>query len=301
MISICIPVYNFDIRPLLFSLLKQMEGDNDHIEIILIDDASEESYRKGNRISNKAVKYIQLEKNIGRSAIRNLFLKYANNDYLLFLDCDSLMVSDNFVHNYHEIIEKHDPEVVCGGRVYPSEYPGRKKRLRWKYGILRESKDANQRNKNPYRSFMTNNFVIEKSLFEETRFDERIAEYGHEDTLLGYQFKKKDINLVHIENPVLNGDIEDNSLFLDKTKSAVQNLQRIFFMYEENSELMEDITLLKAYKRLRKQKIDGAFALIYRLKRPIVIWLLKKGFANMSLFGFYKMGEFLLGLRLAKK
>jgi len=41
--------------------------------------------------------YIQLDNNIGRAKIRNLFLKYAKYDYLLFLDCDTFIISDDFV------------------------------------------------------------------------------------------------------------------------------------------------------------------------------------------------------------
>ncbi|WP_435525706.1 hypothetical protein [Chryseobacterium indoltheticum] len=43
-ISVCIPVYNFDVRELVYDLKKEIENQNIDAEIILIDDASEESF-----------------------------------------------------------------------------------------------------------------------------------------------------------------------------------------------------------------------------------------------------------------
>ena len=111
--------------------------------------------------------YIELEKNIGRSAIRNLFLEHAKYDNLLFLDCDSIISSeeDFFVEKYLQ----HNSEkvgVICGGCDYPIKSPRIKFRLRWKYGIKRELKMAEERAKNPYKSFMTSNFMIKKDVLK---------------------------------------------------------------------------------------------------------------------------------------
>ncbi len=97
-ISVCIPVYNFDVRELVFYLSKEIENQKLNAEIILIDDASNKDFVTINKSLKSTVnQFIFLEKNIGRSSIRNLFLKYASGDFLFFLYCDDKIISENFM------------------------------------------------------------------------------------------------------------------------------------------------------------------------------------------------------------
>ncbi len=60
---------------------------------------------------------VWLPKNVGRARIRNLFLKYAKGQYLLFLDSDGEIISNQFIQNYQKFItENKDAKVVYGGR-----------------------------------------------------------------------------------------------------------------------------------------------------------------------------------------
>src|SRR5690554_7574861 len=118
MISVCIPVFNFDVTDLVNALLLQLEATS---EIVLIDDASTERFQQINRnLTSDKVKLIELEENVGRAKIRNLFLEYANNPYLVFLDCDAKIISENYLHNYRMLLN-NDVQVVCGGSVNRSE------------------------------------------------------------------------------------------------------------------------------------------------------------------------------------
>ncbi|MBE9467544.1 MAG: glycosyltransferase [Bacteroidetes bacterium] len=58
--------------------------------------------------------------------MRNLFLKYAKYDYLLFLDCDAIITSKKFISNYITYIQKNKPKIICGGRIYDQHSPERK-------------------------------------------------------------------------------------------------------------------------------------------------------------------------------
>ena len=100
MISICIPTYNCNVEPLIENLLNQVERCDEKIEIIVIDDASNEKYLIKNAKIIEKIKYIVLPQNIGRAKIRNRFLDYASYNYLLFLDSDTMPVSDKFIFNY---------------------------------------------------------------------------------------------------------------------------------------------------------------------------------------------------------
>jgi glycosyltransferase involved in cell wall biosynthesis len=204
MFSICIPVYNYNINELVNDLILQLDQCKFNYEIVVIDDFSKSLFKKANTNlkSNEKIVYIELEKNIGRSAIRNLFIKYTRFENLIFLDCDSKLLTTQFIGIYRNaMLQNH--KVVCGGRDYLRKPKERKYKLRWKYGHYRECMTEGERNKNPYRSFMTNNFLIHKSILKKIKFEERIKGYGHEDTLFGYQLMKSSIPVKHIDNQAI--------------------------------------------------------------------------------------------------
>lgn len=294
MITICIPVFNFNITSLVNELSNQAKSLNIQYEIIIIDDCSENFKIKNKNICEK-FNYIELSENIGRAKIRNLFLKYAKYDYLLFLDCDSLIGTPNFLSKYVEIIDEA-PNVVCGGRVYDKSRPKREKMLRWKYGILRESKPCEIRRRFPNKSFMTSNFLINKKILEEIKFDERILQYGHEDTLFGFSLKKMNITITHIDNPVINGDVEQNSEYLNKTKESVINLISILNFIEYDNDLINDITILRFYNKVRKA--EKIIYISFVLLKPLIVFLLSKGYISLYLFDYYKLGVFIENIRI---
>jgi len=288
MISVCIPVFNFDITALVEELSKQCEALDVPTEIIVIDDGSE-FFKSENQKATQNTQYIELSANIGRAKIRNLFLEYAKYDYLLFMDCDSLVVRNDFLSVYLKEM-KNNPSVVCGGRIYPAK-PERNRMLSWKHGVYKESLPAEIRKINPNKSFMTNNFVVAKSCLANIKFDERITKYGHEDTLFGHELAKNNIEITHIDNPVLNGDVETNEVFIEKTKHGVINLIHILNFLNYDKEFVKNVNLLNYYEK--SKSIRGLQYLLFKIfKRPIY-YFLKKGYVNLKLFDFFKLGIFL--------
>jgi glycosyltransferase involved in cell wall biosynthesis len=289
MLSICIPIYNFDVTTLVQSLIKEKSQLNDVVEILLIDDGST-MHKEKNKELARTCSYIELNTNIGRSKIRNLFTSYAKQPYLLFLDCDSLLTSPNFIANY--LIEiKKGVLICCGGRIYPKQCPSIHQRLSWKYGIISESKPAAVRSQNPNSSFMTNNFIIQKALFNSIKFDERLTEYGHEDTLFGYELKKNQLSIVHIQNPILNGALETNENFIRKTEVGIQNLVLILNFIDDDLTFYKDIHLLRTY--LKVKPFRSVFLIIVKIYNPIIRFLILRGIVNIHLFNLYKLGVLL--------
>lgn len=291
MISICIPVFNFDVRQLVNTLSRQVRSAEFPCEIVLIDDGSDEEYKKINRsVCNREV-YVELPDNVGRAKIRNLFLEYTKYRNLLFLDCDSIVTTDNFLQKYASAVVAGNVIVVCGGRVYESFKPPRDYLLRWRYGTHKESKSCEERRKTPNRSFMSNNFLIRREILAKFPFDERITGYGHEDTLLGFVLKKNRINITHIDNPVMNGELEINSEYLRKSATSVKNLGTILEYVGYDPDFVEDIGLLRFYIRIKSiaPVVSGLFSLF----RPMVELLLRKGWIALWLFDFFKLGLFL--------
>lgn len=301
MLSICIPVYNFEVTLLVEELHRQMKMIPVPAELILIDDCSLPEYKRLNEASCRRHRYIELPENVGRARIRNLFPQHARFECLLFLDCDSYVITDDFLRIYLEEIQKEDFSIIFGGRVYPKERPGREQLLSWKYGVYRESKSAAERRLNPSKSFMTNNFVVRKPLLEKIRFDERLVNYGHEDTLFGIALAEAQIPITHIENPVLNGHIETNEVYLKKTEESIHNLLFI----EKNSNrpelLVQHITLISFYRKLEQKKMLGLLLLLYFLFRKPLRGLLQAGYVSLALFSFYKLGYYAASRHRASK
>lgn len=290
MLSICIPIYNFNVTALINKLSHQIKKTDVLCEIILIDDGSEEEFKKINEDVCRKEIYIQLDKNIGRAKIRNLFLKYAKYDYLLFLDCDTCIISDDFVAEYISTICRNEHDVICGGVIYDNYRPERSKMLRWKYGIKKESKPFNIREFSPNKSFMTGNFLIRQRIFGQIKFDERITGYGHEDTLFGFMLKKKGINVKHINNPVLHENIDYNTGYLKKTEKGIINLIHILSYVDHDHQFIQDVTILNNYNNLSSKKLTGIINILFICFKPLLKFMFIKGYVNLMLFDFYKLG-----------
>lgn len=288
MISICIPTYNFYIKSLLAALEQEIADFSLDAEIIVIDDASIDFFQRKNKARSENCTYIQLEKNIGRAAIRNRFLGHAKGDYFLFLDCDSLVKKPDFIRSYLNSITE-ETSVICGGRTYPKRAPSVTQKLNWKFGVFSESKSAEKRKVKPYGSFMTNNFVVKRSVFEQVKFNETIREYGHEDTLFGFELKEKAIAIEHIDNPVKNGHIESNRIFMAKTAKGIENLVVILELVNHNPKFIASVKVLAFYERLKKKKSTWIIRIIGPISNYFFDIGIRIGFISIRLFNVYKL------------
>ena len=298
-LSVCIPVYNQDVTGLVHSLLEQIKSSaHGHlVNIIIIDDHSEESFYSLNRVLSKEVTYKYLDKNIGRSKIRNKFLKYSESDYLLFIDCDSSIIDDKFILSYLNYLESEKPNVIVGSSVYANQAHALSRRLRWKYRSQRESQSYQERKSNSRTSFKTNNFVISKTCFEQISFNEDLQGYGHEDTLFGYELNKKDIQIHHLDNPVLNGQLDTNYEFIKKTEEGLGNLLNVWKIVNYDNDLIKTIRILSYF--IKYKNSVWFKSLFWLFKKPIRFFL-RIGFSNLHLFDFYKLG-FLIELNAKPK
>ena len=289
-LSICIPIYNFDVNDLVSSLKSEIEIKNLDAEILLLDDASDVEFQKINSKAKSSVDLFNfLENNVGRSAIRNLFLDLAKGDYLLFLDCDGKIISADFISNYLDDIITNHSEVIYGGRVVDSNIPEKKYQLRWTYAQKRENLSLKKRLQKPYLGFQTNNFVIKKSVFKDFRFDEKLKNYGYEDLLFAMELKAADVKIQHIDNPIFNNDIETNHIFTGKATEASESLALIL-KDVKTKDRVSDLKLTKAYKKLRDYKLQRVFNLSFYVMEPFLKTRLHMGNVHLRILDFYKLG-----------
>ncbi|AEE53782.1 glycosyltransferase family 2 protein [Haliscomenobacter hydrossis] len=294
MLSILIPIYNYDVRHLVGELHRQAEELNLTYEICLLDDASSLVFQQRNReLAQKTnVRYEELSQNIGRSAIRNRLVTIARYDYLLFMDCDSGVVMPHYLQTYLQHLQPN--RLLYGGRTYLPKPPSdRNYLLHWHYGRQREQQDFASRQIEPYHSFMTNNFLIPSQVFASITFNEQIRTYGHEDTLFGMELAKKGVEILHLNNPLLHLGLETNLVFLQKTEMAVLNLARL---HREKQPV--HTRLSKIYHTLNKWGLTLPVGFLLRPMRSLfVAELTRRARPNLRYLDLYKLSFFIDAMR----
>jgi glycosyltransferase involved in cell wall biosynthesis len=288
MISILIPIHNYNATPLVQELQLQCLNSGIDFEIICIDDCSSICKEENNTISeiNHCHLYF-LDKNIGRSKIRNLLAYKATFDWLLFLDCDTFPKSEQFIRSYLKQITQPSCRAIFGGLDYDKLKPKDNQLLRWVYGQNREAKTALQRLEHPYTTSYVSNFLIQRSLFRTIQFDESIITYGYEDAIFIQSLKTKNIIIDQIENPVFHLNLETSEMFLSKTKEALKTL---LYLSHTNKHL--NSKLIRTYRTLHTMKLDSIMSKIFTSTKSILEKNLTSKKPSLILFDLYKISYF---------
>lgn len=293
-ISLLIPVFDYDIVTLVHSMKSAIGKVPEFDEILIGDDGSSVEYRrKYKSLEGDGVRVIYSKKNIGRAAIRNRLALEAKGDFLLFIDADVMLpgTAEAYILKWLPMLGKS--RVIIGGTLYRDSPPGDPdKLLRWKYGKVKEQKKAAVRNKNPHAGFSTFNVLIEKSVFTRIRFNEELKQYGHEDTLMGYQLKKASIEVLHIDNGLFHEGLESNRDFLVKTKLGIENLSKLYDNVTDKGAFSETVRILKFYNKLRLLRVTRILAGIFIRYRDQMEIRLDSSKISLTLFGFYKICMF---------
>ncbi|MBI1223749.1 MAG: glycosyltransferase [Bacteroidetes bacterium] len=306
MLSILIPIFNFDVRPLVNDLHGQCEVVGIGYEILCFDDGSTTEFKLKNKEIWKLpnVIYREMPQNLGRSAIRNTLGKAARFEYLLFMDCDSKVVSSDFIKNYVDFTNVslfplkpsnsgalNQPPgvpnaVIYGGRCYAQASPtDHSLYFHWYYGRYREQTTAAERSRSPYHGFMTNNFLISKNTFLSILFDETLRQYGHEDTLFGLELMKRNVPIIHIDNPLEHVGLEPIDIFLRKTEQGIENLVKL-----ERDGKKIDTKLIAVYGKLSHLKINWLIGVLFSMCKSMIVRQLSGSNPRLRLFDFYKLG-----------
>ena len=293
MISILIPIFQVDVTGLVNELSRQCRLLHAPWEIICLDDGSEKLFLEGNAGLAKipGVTYEILPQNVGRSAVRNMLARKARYPYLLFMDCDSGVVRSNYVETYFSRLQ---PETVfCGGRLYQIEPPTDKRfMLHWKFGRKREQILPQNRAKQAYHAFMSNNFVVPRKLFLEIQMEERLSGYGHEDTLFGMELRARGIPVEHLDNPLEHLGLETASVLIKKNDEAMRNLAWLI----QNAPIPIETRLAGLVGKLKRYRLLGLTQIFLNLISPILKMLLCSKNPPLRALDAYKLGRLLCWL-----
>ena len=293
MLSILIPTYNYNVEALVAKLHAQSTACDIDFEIIIGDDFSSTTVISSSYLSS--VKYTYLHRNdksMGRTATRHLLTSKATYSWLLFIDADMLPRDKNYIDNYMTKISKDSNEIAYfGGYSYPENYD-QEERLRYRYGIKREYKLAEERNKNPYRNIYSGNMLIQKTAFNQTNttLDKR---YGL-DLAFSRNLEIQKVPVKHLDNYTDHYGIEDNPTFLLKYKSAAKTLRQL---YDSGLITSNQSKLIQNYELLSKLKLVGILRLKGWVLNPLLTWILRNIKVSLVLLDFYKMYHFSSNLK----
>ncbi len=288
MLSILIPTYDYNIFPLVNLLNQQAQDSNIIYEIITIDDGSTKFHLENKTINTILnCSYEILNKNTGRSGIRNLLAKKAQYENLLFLDADTLPLNENFIEKYLSEI-KNDFQIIYGGIEYQKLPPEKNKKLRWAYGKAREALSVEKRNLKPYLSFLTLNFLIKKSVFDIVCFNENIPNLRHEDTLYSYDLMRKKIRILHIDNPVCHLGLDDFKVAINKENQSLVGLK---YLIDHQLLIADYVQLSKIAAKIDKLKLNFVFVFFYKITRSVFLKNLSSNNPSLFIFDLYRLGN----------
>lgn len=289
MISILIPVYNYDCTGLINELRASCILAKIDYEIIIGNDCSTdktvvESLDRIGELPNCRV--LNEPKNIGRAFILNKMSQLAAYPFLIIIDSDARVPHDDFIEKYIQVAVNHD--VVCGGIEVREEDLGTSNQLRYRYEhAATKSRALEYRKHHPYEKFSTFNLLIRRSIFDAIRFDSRCYQYGYEDTILGIDLMRQGVEVVHIDNPLIHTGIDSNESFLSKTHQAMQVLNGLGEFYQQH------IRISRTALKLKRMHLFWTIKMWHRLFGKIEYKSLMTN-PRVGIFNLYKLGYFSL-------
>ncbi len=234
-LSVLIPVYNWDVGPLLTCLSSQclQLSEGQRVEIIVMDDGSTEKFTNG-AVADQLplVRYEESSVNKGRAEIRNALLRQAKGEYVLFLDADMLPDQDGFLQIYLEQGRKGS-EIVCGGISYRQNEKNNAEYSFYLYKSQRtEALPASFRMKTPWRYLFTSNIMVRRDIIESVRFDLRFTGYGFEDIEWGVRLGDL-FPIVHIDNTCSHMGVLSKEQVFRNMRDSMQNYALFLTLYPQ--------------------------------------------------------------------
>lgn len=278
-ISVVIPTYNRlpILQKSLIALEKQEFTDNkiDGYEIVLVDDGSTDrtlSWLSENKAQFPHVKIFE-QNHQGAAAARNLGVKKAQGDTIVFIDSD-LVVTNSFLQSHANALVKGEQELKRDGL--------------FTYGAVINTNNFEDPTSEPYKItdfsaayFATGNVAIaRKWLSEAGLFDTGFQLYGWEDLELGVRLKK--LNLKLIKCPEAVGYHWHPAFSLEQIPRMIeQEIQRgkmgvIFYQKHPTLDvkMMIQMTFLH---RLLWAVLSLGGKLNERTLEPLLQWLISRG------------------------
>jgi len=287
MLSVLIPVFNYNIKVLVKSLISQ-SIDPSKFEIIVCDDSSNQRnicLENEDYCQREGVTYLKNYENIGRTETRAYLASQAQFKYLLFIDADMRIDDLDFCKKISRCLSH---QIIFGGIDYAHKPQQESQLLRWYYGKCRESRNLVQRQKQVYQSIVSGCFVIEKSCFLRISQSLQGNQYGM-DTLFSYLIEQEGISVRHIDNPAVHMGLESCSVFLRKTRQGIDTLIDLSC----NKRIPKDYRKLqKVFLLLQKLRLEKLFSYLFSKGQYWMESRIRKFPSQLIWFDLYRIAYF---------
>ena len=282
MLSILIPVHNYNCTTLVHTLHQQCEASGMVYEILLGNDASTLFLDELHTLSTLSnIRMVTAKENIGRSKIRNLLADKAAYNTLLFIDCDA-DASGNpaYIRQYLPYMGK--PCCVVGGTQTHPSLDTPETHLNYTYDLLRETQNSLKGH------FTTFQFLIDKALFNKVRFDETISSYGFEDSFFGYEIGQY-TPILYVQNPLVHTGMRSNQAYLAKIDELCTTLVQLYHS-DKQATLLKVSKLARYLHTLYRLRLHGLVARWFKANKNRIVQNLCSPTPNLRNLDLYKLG-----------
>jgi len=285
MLSICIPVHNYDITSLLRELGTQAAALKVPYEILVQNDCSTSAIVDDKLLEdNNFLNIHNSGTNLGRHGSRMQLAQRAQQDWLLFLDADVALPTTDFLKNY--IVQLNGPNtIIYGGICYEEQKPSADITLRWRYGREREMRSVAQRKNDSTQNVCSASFAITRDLFLQLGQEITQAHYG-QDILFSALLNKHGIVIKQIENPILHLGLENNAVYVKKSIEAIHTTST----FTKQERIPADFRpVQRAYLKLMHFKMIGLFMMVMKCAEKGLTRKLESGSGSLIYLDLLKL------------
>ena len=230
-LSVLIPFYRDDPRPLLAALDREAAALGGQVELVLLDDAGGDP-DLSRRAAEAAMattlptRLVQLAANAGRARGRNQLVAHSCGRHLLFLDSDMLPDRPDFLAAYLALITAEDPAVTIGGFSVAQAVERPEHALHRALALRGDCLPASERNRMPEKYVWTSNLLVRRDVFAAERFDEAFQGWGWEDTEWGVRVAAR-YGVRHIDNQATHLGLDTAATLAAKYEQSPPNFARM--------------------------------------------------------------------------
>lgn len=292
-ISLIIPTYNRGkILEKLFTSLEKQNYNPLDFEVIIVNDGSTDSTKE---IANKQIKKSKIkisifnQKHKGPAAARNLGLKNAKGEIVLFLG-DDIIANKKLLAEHASWQKKFSKEnIAVLGYVTWSPEIEVTELMNWleENGIQFAYKDLKRKRIAKFTHLYTSNISFKKNfLIENGLFDEDFPYAAYEDLELGYRLHKKGLKILYNQRAI--GYHYHKITMEDLNGRLIKVGQSAKILFRKHPELKDKVAIasLTTWQKIRRL-IDPV---LYFLNKPFRVKAIIDRYLATKLIGMYMKG-----------
>ena len=236
-LSVLIPFFRDDPRPLLHALEREAAALAGRVEVVVLDDAGGDPARSRQAAQEAAdsplpVRLVALARNAGRAAGRNRLADAARARHLLFIDADMLPDRPDFLQAWLPLAEEADVPAAFGGFSLEQATPGAEHRLHHAMQLGAECLPAAVRARQPAKHVFTSNLLVRRDVLAAEPFDESFVGWGWEDVEWGARVAAR-FGVTHIDNPATHLGLDTAAALAAKYEQSPANFGRLLDRHPE--------------------------------------------------------------------